>query len=52
MAGLRSPPAPGRSAPGKAGERFTGPAGELIHAGIRIGDSVVMITEDAADGPA
>ena len=34
------------------GERFTGPDGELIHAEILIGDSVVMITEDAVDGPA
>ena len=34
------------------GDRFTGPNGELIHAEIRIGDSVVMITEDAVDGPA
>ena len=34
------------------GERFTGPDGELIHAEIRIGSSVVMITEDAVDGPA
>ena len=33
------------------GERFTGPDGELIHAETRIGDSVVMITEDAVDGP-
>ena len=33
------------------GDRFTGPSGELIHAEILIGDSVVMITEDAADGP-
>jgi PhnB protein len=33
------------------GERFTGPDGELIHAEIRIGDSVVMITEDSVDGP-
>ncbi len=31
--------------------RFTGPGGELIHAQIRIGDAVVMITEDAVDGP-
>ena len=36
---------------GQIGERFTGPGGELIHAEIRIGDSVVMITEDAVDGP-
>jgi len=35
----------------QVGERFTGPNGEIIHAEIRIGDSVVMITEDAADGP-
>jgi len=33
------------------GDRFTGPDGELIHAEIQIGDSVVMITEDAAGGP-
>jgi PhnB protein len=33
------------------GEWFTGPGGELIHAEIRIGNSVVMITEDAVDGP-
>ena len=33
------------------GARFTGPGGELIHAEILIGDSVVMITEDAVDGP-
>jgi PhnB protein len=36
----------------EVGERFTGPGGELIHAEIRIWDSVVMITEDAVDGPA
>ncbi len=34
------------------GGRFTGPDGELIHAEITIGDSVVMITEDAVGGPA
>ena len=34
------------------GDRFTGPDGELIHAEITIGDSVVMITEDAVGGPA
>lgn len=33
------------------GDRFAGPNAELIHAEIRIGDSVVMITEDGADGP-
>jgi PhnB protein len=32
------------------GERFTGPNDALIHGEIQIGDSVVMITEDAADG--
>src|SRR5262249_13216071 len=31
------------------GERFTGPGGELIHAEVRIGDAIVMITEDAGD---
>jgi PhnB protein len=32
------------------GERFTGPNGELIHAEVRIGDSVVMLTDEAGDG--
>jgi PhnB protein len=31
------------------GERFTDPDGRVIHAEIRIRDSVVMITEDAGD---
>jgi PhnB protein len=31
-------------------ERFTGPNGELIHAELRIGDSVVMLTDEAEDG--
>jgi PhnB protein len=35
------------------GERFTGPGGELIHAEVRIGDSVVMITDEMdEDAPA
>ena len=31
------------------GERFTGPNGALIHAELRIGDSVVMITDEGGD---
>ena len=34
------------------GEPFTDPDGRVIHAEIRIGDSVVMITEDAGDAGA
>jgi PhnB protein len=34
------------------GERFTGPKNDVIHAELRIGDSVVMITEEAQDGEA
>jgi PhnB protein len=30
------------------GERFTGPDGEIIHAELRIGDSIVMITDEGA----
>jgi PhnB protein len=31
------------------GERFTGPNGEVIHAELRVGDSVVMISDEPAD---
>jgi PhnB protein len=34
------------------GESFTDPDGRVIHAEIRIGDSVVMITEDVGDASA
>src|SRR5581483_3640014 len=37
------------------GESFTGPNGEMIHAEIRIGDSIVMLSEDsdlASEAPA
>ena len=34
------------------GERFTGPGGEVIHAELRIGDAVVMITEDDTESTA
>lgn len=34
----------------EVGERFTGPAGELIHAEVRIGDSVVMISDEGENG--
>jgi PhnB protein len=33
-------------------ERFLGPNGELIHTEIRIGDSIVMLTEERADAGA
>ena len=34
----------------EVGERFTGPSGELIHGEVRLGNSVVMVTDEAADG--
>ena len=34
----------------EVGERFTAPSGELIHAEILIGDSAIMISDEADDG--
>jgi PhnB protein len=33
----------------QVGERFLGPQGELIHGELRIGDSVIMLTEHSGD---
>jgi PhnB protein len=33
----------------EVGERFTGPTGEIIHVELRIGDSIVMVTEESND---
>jgi PhnB protein len=34
------------------GERFAGPGGEVIHAEVRIGNSIVMVTEESGDNEA
>jgi PhnB protein len=36
----------------EVGDRFTGPGGEIIHVELRIGDSVVMLTDEAGDADA
>jgi PhnB protein len=35
----------------EVGDRFTDPSGRLIHGVVRMGDSMVAITDDAGDGP-
>jgi PhnB protein len=35
----------------EVGERFTDPGGRLIHGVVRMGDSMVAITDDTGDGP-
>ena len=35
----------------EVGDRFTDPGGRLIHAVVRMGDSMVAITDDAGGGP-
>jgi len=35
----------------EVGDRFTDPSGRLIHAAVRMGDSMVAITDDAGGGP-
>ena len=35
----------------EVGERFTEPGGRLIHGVVRIGDSMVALTDDKVDGP-
>ena len=35
----------------EVGDRFTDPGGRLIHAVVRIGDSMVALTDDMGDGP-
>lgn len=34
----------------EVGERFTGPRGELVHAEVRIGASVIMLTDETDNG--